>query len=112
MRPDALRPILCHHPPMRVFHARAEFRRRGPTAPWVLAGVVIDHRLWPARAGVEPIRSRLPEAGLVGWREIDSPIVADDADSAAGIALGVARSRWPGADRDPVPWSSGTRDAR
>jgi hypothetical protein len=95
---------------MPIYHARAEFRRRDRAAPWVLAGVVIDDELWPARDGVEPVRSRLPEAGLVGWSEIESPIIAGDASSAAAVALEVARDSWPDADRSLVPWAAGTRD--
>ena len=74
----------------------------------MLAGVVIDGELWPVDDGIERIRWRLPETGLVGWSDLDSPIVAADAASAARVAIDVARARWPDADRERVPWSSGT----
>src|SRR5262249_59115164 len=99
LAPRAVIVDLCHHRAMRVFHARAEFRRRGPTAPWVLAGVVIDHRLWPARSGVEPIRSRLPEAGLVGWRGVDPPAGGRAEEAPAGVAPRGGRGPRPAAAR-------------
>ena len=43
----------------------------------MLAGVLIDHRLWPASDGVQPIRGRLPDAGLVGWSDV-APVIAPD----------------------------------
>ncbi len=95
---------------MPVFRARAEFRRRDRAARWVLAGIVIDGDLWPARDGVEPIRGRLPESGLVGWSDIESPIVARDVSTAAAVALDVARATWPDTDRHDVPWAGGSAD--
>jgi hypothetical protein len=92
------------------FHARAEFRRRDRRAPWVLAGVIVDGVFHPALDGVEPLRQRLPEAGLVGWAELSVPVIAVDEAAAAGIALEVARAAWPARVRSRVPWSSGTRD--
>ena len=62
---------------MPAYAARAEFRRAERGAPWVLAGVVIDHRLWPARDGVDPIHGRLPDAGLVGWADVGTVIAPD-----------------------------------
>jgi hypothetical protein len=95
---------------MPHFHARAEFRRRGRRAPWVLAGVVIEGDLWPAVDGVEPLRQRLPEAGLVGWADLPTPILAVDVAAAAAIALEVARTAWPARVRPVVPYASGTPD--
>ena len=75
----------------------------------MLAGVVIDHRLWPASDGVQPIRGRLPDAGLVGWSDV-APVIAPDPTTAAVTSLDVARATWPERARTPVPWASGTRD--
>jgi hypothetical protein len=97
-------------PKVPVFHARAEFRRRDRSARWVLAGVVIDGDLWPVDDDVRPIRGRLPESGLVGWADLSSPIIAGEVASAAAVAIEVARSSWPDADRREVPWASGTGD--
>jgi hypothetical protein len=94
----------------RPYRARAEMRRRDRGSPWVLAGIVIDGTFWSAREGVEPIRGRLPEAGLVGWSDLHSPIIAADAEAAARVALEVARSSWPDADRGRVPWATGAND--
>ena len=80
---------------MPRFRARVEFRREDPTAPWRIAGVLIGGRFWPARDGIEPIRGRLPAAGLVGWADLPTPIVAGDEAGAADVALEAARSRWP-----------------
>jgi hypothetical protein len=95
---------------MPAFAARVEFRRAARGAPWVLAGVVVDHRLWPARDGVDPIHGRLPHAGLVGWADVGT-VIAPDARAAASASLDVARSIWPDRDRSRVPWASGTREA-
>jgi hypothetical protein len=89
---------------MNRYRARAEFRRRDAGSPWVLAGVVVDHRFWPARPGVEPVRRRLPNGGLLGWVELDSPILAPDVDQAAEIALATARAAWPSRDRPGIPF--------
>jgi hypothetical protein len=96
---------------MPIYRGRAEFRRADRGAPWVLAGVVIDHRLWPAADGVQPIRGRLPDAGLVGWADLDA-VIAPDAPTAAKSALDVARGTWPQRARDRVPWSSLRREDR
>jgi hypothetical protein len=77
------------------FEARAEFRRRDRSAPWRLAGVVIDHHFWPAGPGLEPARERRREPGLVAWADVSTPIVASDEAAAAEIALDVARTTWP-----------------
>ena len=77
----------------------------------MLAGVVIDHRLWPAGDGVQPIRGRLPDAGLVGWSDV-SPVIAPDATTAAASTLRMARATWPDRARDHVPWSSGRPEDR
>jgi hypothetical protein len=84
---------------MRRFEARAEFRRASGSSRWMLAGVVIDHRFWPARPGMEPVRGRLPGPGLLAWADMPVPIVAIDETSAADIALDVARATWPKSDR-------------
>jgi hypothetical protein len=77
--------------------ARAEFRRLTRDSGWVLEGI-------------EPIRGRLPEAGLLAWRDLPAPIVARDPESAAAIALDVARVTWPEQVREPVPFSGGVAD--
>jgi hypothetical protein len=76
----------------------------------VLAGVSIGGRFLAAADDVEQIRARLPEPGLVAWRDLPDPIVADGIDQAMTIALDVARGRWPGFDRRDVPFPSGTTD--
>jgi hypothetical protein len=80
---------------VRRFEARAEFRRADPLASWSLAGVVIDHRFWPAQPGLEAFRGRRREPGLLAWADLPTPIVAADEDTAAAIALDVARRTWP-----------------
>jgi hypothetical protein len=96
---------------MQIYRGRAEFRRADRGSPWVLAGVVIDHCLWPAGDGVQPIRGRLPDAGLVGWSDV-SPVIAPDAPTAAASTLHMARATWPDRARDHVPWSSGRPEDR
>ena len=91
----------------RTYAARAEFRRRDRAAPWVIAGVVVDGRFWPANDGVEPVRGRLPDAGLLGWSELPGPVVATDAATAARVALQLARAAWPARAGRRVPWASG-----
>ena len=87
------------------FHANAEFRRARRDAPWVLAGVWIDHvEFHPAGLGVEPIVRRLPETGLLGWSELP-PIIASGADAAGEAALSVARHAWPTRVRRRVPFA-------
>ena len=92
---------------MPHYVARAEFRRETRSAPWILAGVVIDHRLWGVDTGVDPIGRRLPEPGLVGWADLPTPLIAPNETAAADAALTVARSIWPDRDRLPVPFASG-----
>jgi hypothetical protein len=93
---------------MRRYRARAEFRRRTRGSGWVLAGVSIGGWFRPAADGVEQIRSRLPEPGLVAWTDLPDPIVAAGIDEALIIALDVARGHWPRYDRSDVPFPSGT----
>jgi len=95
----------------RAYAVRAEFRRQRRGAPWVLAGVILDGSFWPASPGVEPVRSRLPEAGLLGWSEVPVPVVAPDPAAAAEVALAVCAAVWPGRVGRPIPWQTGTRDA-
>jgi len=90
--------------------ARAEFRRLTRDSGWVLAGISIGGRFRPVHEGIEPIRGRLPEAGLLAWRDLPAPIVARDPESAAAIALDVARATWPEQVREPVPFSGGVAD--
>jgi hypothetical protein len=92
--------VVEHH------EARAEFRRFDRNHSWVLAGVWIDGvSFHPATAGVEPIRRRLPESGLIGW--IDLPVVIALTDGAAGeAALDVARRGWPARVRSVVPFAN------
>ncbi len=99
-----------HHGAMRRFQARAEFRRRTRGSPWVLAGVSIGTRFLPARDGVERIRARLPEPGLVAWTDLPDPILATSVDQALAIALDVATGRWPRYGRGAVPFPAGTAD--
>jgi hypothetical protein len=96
----------------RAWTARAEFRRRDRRSEWALAGVRLDDRFWPAVPGVEPVRQRLPDTGLLGWAELPSPVIAPTAEEAAAVALDVARAAWPGRVTDLVPFSSGGRSAR
>ena len=102
---------------MRRYDARAEFRRVARDKPWVLAGVWVNAGPWsedtfaPAVAGVEPIRGRLPEPGLVGWAALPSVLAADRA-SAGEVALGLARDGWPKRARPDVPYSSGIDEDR
>jgi len=86
------------------YHARAEFRRKDLGSPWVLAGVVIDHEFWPAVNGVERIRRRLREPGLQGWSDLPSEVLAPDIETAAQVALDVARTHWPKRARANIPW--------
>jgi hypothetical protein len=95
---------------MRRYRARAEFRRRTRESRWVLAGVSIGDRFRPAREGVERIRARLPEPGLVAWRDLSDPIVADGLDRGLAIALDMARSRWPEYATGSIPFASGGAD--
>jgi hypothetical protein len=90
-----------------AYRARAEFRRWSRGAPWVLAGVVVADRFVPVEPGVERIRARLPEPGLVGWAPLPSPIVATSASAAGEPALDVARATWPERLGAPVPFPSG-----
>ncbi|HYU51245.1 MAG TPA: hypothetical protein VEO91_15080 [Candidatus Limnocylindria bacterium] len=86
------------------YRANAEFRRADRGAPWVLAGVWIDHvDFHPASPGVEPIARRLPETGLLGWVELP-PLVAPGRQAAGAAALEVARHAWPGRVRAKVPF--------
>lgn len=76
----------------------------------MLAGVSIGGRFRPAAEGVEQIRHRLPEPGLVAWTDVPDAIVAAGVDQALAIALDVARGHWPRYDRNGVPFPSGTTD--
>ena len=102
--------LLLHHAGMRRYRARAEFRRRTQESRWILAGVSIGGRFAPAQDGVEQIRARLPEPGLVAWIDLPDPIVAAGVEQALTIALDAARGHWPRYDRDGVPFPSGTAD--
>jgi len=87
------------------YRANAEFRRARRDAPWVLAGVWVDHvDFYPAGPGVEPIRRRLPETGLLGWSELP-PIIASGAEAAGEAALTTARQAWPTRVRRSVPFA-------
>jgi len=77
----------------------------------VLAGVSIGGRFLPVADGVEQVTARLPEPGLLAWRDLPDPIVAEGIDQALSVALEVARGRWPRYDRTAVPFPSGTTDA-
>jgi hypothetical protein len=92
---------------MRRYRARAEFRRQTRGSRWVLAGVSIGGRFEPAQTGVEQIRGRLPEPGLVAWRDLPEPILATSLDQALAIALDVARGRWPRHVHASVPFPAG-----
>jgi hypothetical protein len=83
---------------------RAEFRRRSRSSPWVLAGVWLDDRFEPVSPEVEPVRWRLPDAGLVGWVDLPTPVLAADREAALSAALDAARGAWPKRNRLPVPW--------
>lgn len=96
-----------HHARVRRYRARAEFRRRTGGSRWVLAGVSIGGRFQPAQEGVERIRGRLPEPGLVAWRDLPDAILAADVEQALVIALEIARARWPRYATGGVPFASG-----
>jgi hypothetical protein len=86
--------------------ARAEFRRASRDAPWVLAGVWVDHVAFqPAIPGVEPISGRLPETGLLGWFDLPT-VIAPDARAAGEAALQVARESFPTTVRRTVPFAT------
>jgi hypothetical protein len=95
---------------VRRFHARVEFRRADRASAWAIAGVVIEHRFWPAAAGVEPVLRRLPEPGLVGWTDLPSPVLAPDEATAAEIAIGLARARWADRATRAIPFAGGGPD--
>ena len=76
----------------------------------MLAGVSIGARFLPAADGVERIRARLPESGLVAWTDLPDAIVATSVDQALMIALDVARGRWPRHTAGPVPFRSGSAE--
>lgn len=90
---------------MPRFSARAEFRRTSRNAGWVLAGVWLDGVFYPVAPNVEPIRTRLPETGLVGWSDITTPILAAGETEAAAAAIEVARATWPKRTRSAVPFA-------
>jgi hypothetical protein len=96
---------------MRRYQARAEFRRRARGSGWVLAGVSIGGRFLAAADGVERIRVRLPETGLIAWADLPVLIVAESIDDALWTALEVARGRWHGHDQSAVPFPSGEGDS-
>ncbi len=93
---------------MQRYAARAEFRRLNRDAPWVIAGVWVRTRFFPAVPGVEPVRARLPDAGLVGWTALPSPVLAPGIVEAGSAALEVARAMWPKRDRRSIPYPHGT----
>ena len=95
---------------MPRFEGRAEFRRRDRDAPWVLAGVWVEERFAPADEGVDPMRARLPQPGLVGWIDLP-PFLAPDVGEAGRVGLQLARDTWPRANRSPVPWASGVDES-
>jgi hypothetical protein len=97
---------------MRRYRARAEFRRQTRDTRWILAGVSIGGRFEPAQGGVKQIRARLPEPGLVAWRDVPDAIVAASIDEALTIALDVARARWPRYADGAVPFPSGVAEPR
>jgi hypothetical protein len=87
---------------LRRFNVRAEFRRLDRDSAWVVAGVWVANEFYPAAPGVEPVRRRLPDAGLVGWVELD-PVLARSPEHAASVALELASGRWPKARRAAIP---------
>jgi hypothetical protein len=92
------------------YAARAEFRRRDRGARWVLAGIRIDGVFHPAADGIEPIRGRLPDTGLLAWADLPTAILAPDEATAASVALDVAAHTWPAESRGRAPFASGTAD--
>lgn len=108
--PEGTATSRAHHAHVRRYRARAEFRRRTRDSRWVLAGVSIGGRFEPAQSDIEPIRARLPEPGLIAWRDLPDPIVAASVDQALAIALDVARGRWPRFADGEVPFPSGTAE--
>ena len=78
----------------------------------MLAGVWIDGSgFHPAEPGVEPIRGRLSDAGLVGWADLP-PVLSPTATEAAEVGLEVARQRWPRWSRSDVPFPTGVDERR
>ncbi len=96
---------------MPRYAARAEFRRRRRDDRWVLAGVRIEGFFHPAADGIEPIRGRLPDTGLLAWADLPTKILAPDRATAATVALGVAAQIWPAESRGRAPFASGTADS-
>jgi hypothetical protein len=90
---------------MPRYRPRIEFRRVSDGSPWVIAGVLIAGRFWPAQPTVAPIAHRLPAVGLVGWSDLPSPVVAPTVEAAAAIALDVARATWPERAKAEVPFA-------
>jgi hypothetical protein len=72
--------------------------------------VSIGGRFRPAQEDVERIRGRLPEPGLVAWRDLPDAILAADVEQALTIALEVARGKWPRFAGGPVPFASGAAE--
>ena len=73
----------------------------------MLAGVWVENVFHPAVPGVEPIRGRLPQPGLVGWVDLPTPLIAAGLDQAGSAALEVARAAWPRSVQPAVPYASG-----
>ena len=67
----------------------------------------IGGRFEAAQSGIERIHGRLSEPGLVAWRDLPEPIVAASIEQALGIALEVARGRWPRYAKGSAPFPSG-----
>jgi hypothetical protein len=66
--------------------------------------VIVDGTFWPAQPGVDRVRRRLPEGGLLGWADVPARVIAVDAGAAAEVALAVCAAVWPERIARPVPW--------
>ena len=76
----------------------------------MLAGVRIDGVFHPAADGIEPVRGRLPDTGLLAWADVPVPILAPDPATAATVALEVAVRTWPAESRGRAPFAWGTAE--
>jgi hypothetical protein len=64
----------------------------------------------PAADGIEPIRGRLPDTGLLAWADLPTTILAPDRATAASVALEVATATWPAESRGRAPFATGTSE--
>lgn len=75
---------------MPLFHAIAELRRVHRDAEWVVAGLLIEGRWFPALLDIEPASVRLMESGLVERHPL-MPVIAPDLRRAVKVCRDLAR---------------------